>query len=184
MDNKQTRRGRQRGHTLPEVMIAGSLSFVISAAIMQTFLWAGRQSNLCSKIAWSQGEAMRTSGKLEGYIRNAKSVSAIDESQGNWVEVRFTNGASSRFTYYPTAPREGRIYLTRPNAPETLIAQGLTRIMTDSGYPTPMFTKINDRAIRVCYRVSEPTQSGTRSSDDQAYSACARFGVCLRNAPY
>jgi hypothetical protein len=176
----------KRGFTLTEVMFASSIAFVVSAGVMSTFIWTGRQNQLCSRIAWSQTEAMRSSGKIESLVRNAVSIAAIDEAQGNWVEVRFADGTTNRLDYYhePDSPREGNLVLSRTNATELLLARGLTRIMTTSGFPTPVFTKINDRALRICYRVSEPGANGKRNPNDGPYSACARFAVCLRNAPY
>ncbi len=182
----QTNRKSRRGFTLTEVLIASSIGFMVSASIVSTFIWTGKQSSLCSKIAWSQTEAMRTSGKIESYLRNAQCITAIDQTNGNWVEVRFVNGTTNRFTYYnaPNTARDGKMYLTRTNTQETLVAYGLTKIMSTNGYPQAMFTKINERAIRVAFRVSEPTPNGNRASDDELYFACARFAVCLRNATY
>jgi hypothetical protein len=175
----------KRGYSLLEVMIASAVGTAVTIVVMTTFLWTGRQSNLCAKIAWSQTEAMRTSGKIEAYVRNASSISAIDQNLGNWVEFRFPNGETSRFTYYnlPNSPRDGKLYLQRTNTVETIVARGLTKITSTNGYSMPMFTKVNDRAVRISYRVAEPTPTGARASDDELYASSMRFAVCLRNVP-
>lgn len=177
-------RQAKRAFTLPEVLIAGSLTTLVSIVVMTTFIWTGRQSALCSKISWSQREVMKTNGKIEQFIRNAASISAIDESKGNWVEVRFPDNTTGRFTYYndPGTPRDGRMFLLRNGSTERLVARGLTKITNTSGFPMPMFSKINDRTLRVSYRVAEPTPSGARASDDELYAAFACFAVNLRNA--
>jgi hypothetical protein len=173
----------KRGLTLPEVLIAGSLSTLVSIVVMTTFIWTGRQSVLCSKIAWSQREVMKTNGKIEQFIRNASAISAIDEVHGNWVEVRFPDNSTGRFTYYnePGTPRDGRLFLLRNGSSERIVARGLTKITNTGGYPMPMFTRINDRTLRISYRVSEPTASGSRASDDELFAAFACFAVNLRN---
>jgi prepilin-type N-terminal cleavage/methylation domain-containing protein len=176
----------RRGFTLPEIMISMAVGVLVAAAVSTTFIWVGRMSILCAKIAWSQTEAMRTNNKIEGYIRNAKAISGIDTNLGNWVEVQFTDGTKGKFTFYntPNTQRCGMMYLQKNGGTETLVARGLTKIPNPNGtgFPIAMFTKINDRAIRVSYRVAEPTPSGAQAADDGAYAACARFAACLRNA--
>jgi prepilin-type N-terminal cleavage/methylation domain-containing protein len=178
----------RRGFTLVEIMVAMSLGLLVAAAVSTTFIWTGRQSILCAKIAWSQGQAMRTSNKIEGYIRNATSISGIDTNLGDWVEVKFGDGTTGRFTYYNNAAtntqRGGMMYLVKSGSSELLVARGLTKIPNPNGigFPIAMFTKINDRAIRVSYRVAEPTPSGIQAADDGLYAAYARFAACLRNA--
>ncbi|MFO7535320.1 MAG: prepilin-type N-terminal cleavage/methylation domain-containing protein [Kiritimatiellia bacterium] len=175
--------GSKSGFTLPEVMIAGALGTLVSAAVMAAFLWTGKQSNLCNKISLTQTEVLRTSGRMERFIRNAASIAAIDESKGNWVEVAFPDGTTGRFTYYDSSDseREGRLYLER-NDTERLIVQGITKIPSATGYSLPLFSKINDRAIRVAFRVATLTPTGRLSCDDGSYASSARFAVCLRNA--
>lgn len=177
-------RGRvRRGYTLPEVMVAGSLMTVVIAAVMTSFLWAGRQSMLCAKIAWSQSEVMHTSYKIEQYLRNASVISAIDESYGNWVEVGFPDGSSGRFVYFiENGPREGALFLVREGKEDKLVARGLMKITTTDGFPMPVFSKINDRTIRISYRLSQPKANGKRALDDQLYAGVSRLAVCLRNA--
>ncbi len=176
----------RHGFTLPEIMIANAIGLIILAAVSTTFIWTGRQSVLCAKIAWSQTEAMRTSNKIEGYLRNAESVSGIDTNLGEWVEVQFTDGTKGRFTFYntPNTQRRGKLFLTKNGVTETLVARGLTKIPNadGSGYPIAMFTKLNDRTIRLSYRVAEPTPDGAQAANDGDYAACARTAACLRNA--
>ena len=57
----------------------------------------------------------------------------------------------------------------------------MTEIQSKEGYTTPMFSKTRNNALRVAYRVSEPTASGGRDANDGRYAACVRFGACLRN---
>jgi hypothetical protein len=175
--------GSRAGFTLPEVMIAGSLSTLIAAAVMSVFMWAGRQTSLCSKISSAQTESRRTSAQLERYLRNARALVAIDESQGNWVEVRFTDGSLARLSYTnePGAVRSGRLSLVR-NGEERILASGLTRIPSPEGYSLPLFTRVNDRAVRIAFRIASLGPGGRLTADDGAYASCARFAVCLRNA--
>jgi type II secretory pathway component PulJ len=177
---------KSKGYTLLEVLIASSLAFIVIGAVFVTITWTGRQNSLCNKIMWSQSEAMRTTAKIEEYVRNAESISSIDATNGNWVVIKFPSGATGRFVYYnaPNTPRDGKLYLERTNVTETLLARGLTKNTTTNGYPLAMFSKINDRALRISYRVSEPTPTGNRASDDELYAASVRFAVCLRNATY
>ncbi len=183
----QFRQKARQGFTLTEMMVSLAIGLLVAATVSATFIWSGRQSVLCAKIAWSQTQAMRTSNKIESYFRNATSISGIDAALGDWVEVRFGDGTTGRLTYYNTAntQRRGMLYLRKNNVTETLVARGLTKIPNPdgSGFPLAMFTKINDRAIRVSYRVAEPTPDGAQAADDGAYAACARFAICLRNAP-
>jgi hypothetical protein len=142
------------------------------------------QSSLCSKIAWSQGEAMKSSDKLMFYLRNAESVSAIDSVHGNWVEINFPGNVRTRLLYTNSVSelRDGRMLLIRTNSTETLIARGLTAVMDDQGYTLPVFTTNRANSLHISYRVSEPTGGGFRAADDGDYAACMRFTVSFRNA--
>lgn len=178
----------RRGFTLSELMIAMAISSLVVITVSTTFIWTGRQSILCAKIAWSQIEAMRTSNKIESYFRNAKLISGIDTNSGDWVEVQFTDDTTGRLTYYnntESSQRRGMLFLQKGESTEQLVARGLTKIPNPGGlgFPLAMFTKINDRAIRISYRVAEPTPDGNQAANDGAYAACARFAVFLRNTP-
>lgn len=176
-------RAHRSGFTLVESMIAIGVGSLVVAAVMATFLWAARQANLCAKIAWSQNQAMRTSTKLESYLRNASAVTAIDQVQGTWVQVRFPDGSTGRFVYSNavTALRDGRLYLVVSNGTQTLVSRGLTEIMDSRGFNIPIFTMTRTNALRIAFRVAEPTPQGTRAANDSSYAASVRFGVCMRN---
>ena len=184
-DRKSGRETRaQRGFTLPEIMIAMALGVIVTGTILESYIWCGNQANLCSRIAWSQSTIMRTSTKIEAYVRNASSISGIDTTNGLWVEVRFTNGITGRLTYYNTTDtlRKGKMFLQQnTSTTEVLVAQGVTKIMDTTGFQIPVFTKLRDNAILFSYRVSDPTPSGIQAADDGDYAAYARFAVFLRN---
>ncbi len=116
-------------------------------------------------------------------IRNASAIEQIDEAEGTWVDLRFTNGLVSRLSYSNTVNvlRSGRMYLTRSNATEVLVVRGMTEIMEPDGFTTPVFTRTRPNVLHVSFRLSEPTASGARAADDEEFAAYASFGVCLRN---
>jgi len=188
-DMKTLCRSNQRhdaraGFTLTELVVASSMSTIVAAGVMTSFIWCLQQASLCTKIAWSQKEAMNTSGKLTMYIRNASEVVDIDEVEGTWVELRFPDGTTGRLVYSNAVAelRDGRLYIQRTNGTDLIVARGLTEIQGDQGYTTPMFSKTRNNALRVAYRVAEPAASGGRDANDGPYAANVRFGVCLRNA--
>jgi prepilin-type N-terminal cleavage/methylation domain-containing protein len=171
------------GFTLVEVLMASGILVMVAAAAGGSFVWAGRQSILCAKVGWSQNEAMRSSNRIEACIRNASEIVGIDTNRGTWLEVRFPDRTTARFTYQNALrdQRDGRLVLRRGSSTEVLVARGLTEIMTNTGFTTPIFIRTRDNAVRVAYRVSEPRQSGAQAADDEPYAACVRFAVCLRN---
>ncbi len=173
----------RRGFTVTEVMIALTLSGVVMATVMTAFIWTGRQTSLCSKIAWSQAEAMRTCKKIESYLRNASGIAAIDEMEGNWIQVRFPGDSIGTFFYSNTSDtlRGGRLYLIHGGKAELLVARGLTRIMDADGGRIKLFTPMGSQGIRVAYRVAEPTPGGTEAANDGLYAAVVNFAVCMRN---
>lgn len=169
---------------MTEVLVATVVASFALAGVMTTFIWCGRQAALCAKIAWSQNEAMQTSGTLTMYLRNASEIVAIDERQGAWVLLRFPDGTTGRLVYSNTVPelRDGRLLIQRTNGTQTIVARGLTEIQSSGGYTTPVFSRTRRNALRIAYRVSEPASSGGRDANDGPYAACMRFGACLRNA--
>ncbi len=181
--NRVARKSLEGGFTLVEASIASCITVLISAASLTCFLWCAEQSTLAVKTSWSQNEAMRTSGKLTDYIRNAASVHGVDQSN-KWVELRMTNQTVVRLSYSNGVDnlRDGRLYMQSGTNTETIVARGLTQIMDDVGFTAPMFTLSPDsNVLRVAYRVSEPASTGGRDADDGDYAVCVRFGVYLRN---
>ena len=180
----RTRQISRAGFTLVELLVASSLSVLVSAAVVTAFVWAARQASLATKIAWSQNEARGTSARLTMYVRNAQRIVDIDESEGTWVELEFTDGSVGRLVYSNAVPllRDGRMILVRTNGMQTLVARGLTEIQDSGGYTTPVFYRSRTNTLRIAYRVAEPTSAGTRDANDGPYAACVRFAACLRNS--
>jgi prepilin-type N-terminal cleavage/methylation domain-containing protein len=174
----------QRGYTLVEMMVALAITSLVVAAVLTCFIWAAKQASLCAKMAWSQDEAMRTSGKLTEYVRNAKEIVSIDSSQGRWVTLRMPNNSQVKLAYtnLTTRTRDGRVLLSRTNRTEVIVARGLTEIMSSGGFTTPVFVKTGKNSLRISYRVAEPVGSGNRAVSDSAYAANVSFAACLRNA--
>jgi prepilin-type N-terminal cleavage/methylation domain-containing protein len=175
---------RRQGFTLTEVMIASSILVLVGVAVMSLFIWCSSQSSLFAKIAWSQNEAMRTSGKLIAYMQNASTISKIDTNHGWWVELKFPDGRLGRLTFTNTVGtlRQGQLILKWSNSTERIVARGLTEIM-DDGFTTPMFEAVRSNVIAVSYRVSEPVAAGVQAADDADFAAICQFSVCLRNCP-
>lgn len=171
------------GFTLTEVLVAASILTLVMAAVLTTFIWCSRQAALAAKIAWSQNEAMNTAAKLTLYIRNASAIAALDETEGTWVRLKFTDGSIARLVYSNAVPdlRDGRMYIQHTNGTQTIVARGLTEIQGQQGFTTPVFSRTRANALRIAYRVAEPAASGGRDANDGPYAAYARFAVCLRN---
>jgi hypothetical protein len=170
---------------MTEVLIAASISVLACAAVMSVFLWSGRQFSLCSKIAWSQDEAMRSSGKIASFIKNASQISGIDTNKGSWVRLQFPDGTVGTLTYSNSAPilRNGQLFLKRTNTTTVLVARGMTAIMDSQGFTTPIFVQTRANALQVSYRVSEPSTVSGNAADDADFAAEVRFAACLRNKP-
>ncbi len=181
---KTVRRGGAAGYTLTEVMVASSIAVLVGGAVMWMFVWCGEGATLCSKMAWSQNEAMRTSSKVAAYIRNASSISGMDTNRGTWVRLRFPNGTTGQLIYSNGVAnlRDGRLFLKWSNTTEMIVARGLTQIMDDQGFTQPVFQRTRDNALRISYRVSEPGATGSRAADDGDFAAVVRISACLRNA--
>ncbi|MDP6630318.1 MAG: hypothetical protein QGH29_05015 [Kiritimatiellia bacterium] len=165
-------------------MVASSVGTMVVTGMMSAFIWCGRQSTLCTKMAWSQQEAMTTAAQLTLYVRNASEILDIDEVEGTWVDLGFPDGETRRLSYSNAAPllRDGRMYLQESGGAETIVANGLTEIQDDSGFTTPVFLQTSPKSLRVAYRVSEPASAGGRDANDGQYAACVQFGICLRNS--
>jgi prepilin-type N-terminal cleavage/methylation domain-containing protein len=180
---KYSRQAGRAGFTLTEILVASSISTIVVAGVMTTFIWCAQQASTASKVAWSQNESMTTSAKLTMYIRNARKIKTIDVSQGTWVELEFPGGSTARLVYSNAVAnlRAGQMLIQRTNGTETIVARGLTEIQDPGGFTTPVFTKTRNNALRVAYRVSEPAVTGVRAANDGPFAASTRFAVCLRN---
>jgi len=169
-------------------MVASFVLTLVMSGVMVCYLWCGAQASLTAKTGWSQNMALRTSGKLMDFIRNAQAISAIDEVEGTWVDLATTSG-TVRLVYSNAvnALRDGRMYLQMASGSETVVSRGLTEVMDTGGNTEPVFyVDPYNRAsnvLQVALRVSEPTSSGTREADDDDFAVCVRFSVLLRNAP-
>jgi prepilin-type N-terminal cleavage/methylation domain-containing protein len=179
----QPGRPHPAGFTLIEILLASTISTAVALGVITTFVWCATQAGLCSKMSWSQSEAMHASAKLTMYLRNASEIVAIDEVEGMWVHLRFPDGSIGQLVYSNSVPdlRDGQLYLVREDGTETLVARGVTEIQDSAGYTTPVFFKTRDNAIRVSYRVAEPVSSGERAVNDGKFAVRERIGVCLRN---
>lgn len=186
----QKKNQHRNGYTLTEVAIASSISVLVGAAALTLFLWCANTAALCSKMSWSQYEAMRSGAALTAYIRNASAIATNDVVKGRWVDLRFGQGTNSWvarlvYTNAPGVLRDGRMYLKRANQTETIVARGMTSIMDKNGFTMPVFTPVVNggvtNCLRVAYRISEPGANGERAADDEKYASCVRLSVRLRN---
>lgn len=179
-------RKHRNGYTLTEVMIASSIAVLVGSAVLTLFLWCADIAALCSKMSWSQHEAMRSGASLTSYIRNASAIVTNDVVRGRWVDLRFGTGTNTTvarliYTNAPGVLRDGRMYLKRANETETVVARGLTEIMDEHGFTTPIFTPVGTNCVRLAYRISEPGANGERAANDEKYASCVRLAVKLRN---
>jgi type II secretory pathway component PulJ len=175
----------RKGYTLTEVLIASSLGSLVVIGVLVTYIWCAQQAAVCAKSAWSQTEAMRSSFKLQAYLRNAVSIVMVTNRPSSAsVRLRMPDQSlvSLMYTNSPTALRNGKLYLQRTNGTEMLVARGMTGLQDSNGGPVPVFSIVRTNVLRVAYRVAEPVSSAN-SADDGLYAASVRFATCLRNAP-
>jgi type II secretory pathway component PulJ len=172
------------GYTLTEVLVASSIGALVTIGVLSTFIWCAQQASVCSKSAWSQAEAMRSSFKLQAYLRNATGIVQITNKQNNaTVRLRMPDQSvvALIYTNSPAELRNGKLYLQRTNGTEMLVARGMTGLQDVNGGTIPIFTMVRTNVLRVAYRVAEPVSSAN-SADDGPYAASVRFATCLRNA--
>jgi type II secretory pathway component PulJ len=172
------------GYTLTEVLVASSLGALVAIGVLSTFIWCAQQAAVCSKSAWSQEEAMRSSFKLQAYLRNASGIVQITNRQYNAaVRLRMPDQSvvALIYTNAPDELRNGKLYLQRTNGTELLVARGMTGLQDGNGGTLPIFSIVRSNVLRVAYRVAEPV-STDNSADDGLYAASVRFATCLRNA--
>jgi len=185
---------RRAGFTLTELLVAVSIGSMATIAVLNVFLWGGRQAVLASKSGWSQREALITSEKISQYIRNASEIIGIDLDDGQGdvsgrkycaLTLLHPDGSTNVLAYsnVEDVQRDGRmILLSNGSSNGVIVARGLTGYQDSSGYMPPVFQQIDNNAVRVAYRVSEPTKTGGRDVNDGQYAAYIRFSACLRNA--
>jgi hypothetical protein len=119
-------------------------------------------------------------------MRSATAIATNDVIRGRWVDLRFSSGSNTWvarlvYTNAPGVLRDGRMYLKRANDTETIVARGMTEIMDEHGFTTPVFTVVRSNCVRVAYRISEPGSEGARAADDELYAAIVKIAVKLRN---
>ena len=179
------------GFTLIELMLSMSLCGVVLAATLGTFIWCGKESILCTKIAWSQREAMNSSTSLLAYIRNASKIIAID-SDGMWVELEFPDGTVRKLMYLnpTTRQRDGNLHLVEENA---VTGEAINSKIVTSGMTAPQsvdgkagqqifISELDGRVLRIAYQVSKPGPSGERAQADKSYNVDVYVSAYLRNA--
>jgi hypothetical protein len=171
------------GATLAELLITAAIAAAVSLGVVGTFVWCSQQANLCSKMAWSQSEAMHASTKLTMYLRNATGVYDIDAEEGTWVDVEFPDGTIGHLVYSNAVPeiRDGQLVLLHTNGTDTIIARGVTEVQDSRGFTMPVFSQPHPDALRVVYRVAEPVSVGLRAANDGLYAAAEKIAVHFRN---
>jgi prepilin-type N-terminal cleavage/methylation domain-containing protein len=175
---------RRSGFTLVEVLTSVSIGTIVLGALMTVFLWCSRQVDYASRVSWSHMEALESSRTILCYLRGAKQITAVDTNEWRWVEVLQSNGTVGRLVYENPVQhqRDGYMYLTNSAGKRTIIARGMTEIMSDS-FSVPIFRQTGPNALRVSYRVVEPIAQRPGEIRDHSLGAIVDTGVCLRNAP-
>ncbi len=192
MKKKTSTLGRA-GFSLMELLIAMSISSLVMIAVLNVFIWGGRQAVIASKSGWSQQVALISSEKIAQYIRNAVAIIRIDLNDGQGdvsgrkycaLTLLHPDGSTNTLAYINSEgiQRNGRMVLLRNGSTnESIIASGLTGYLDEEGYMPPIFQRSGTNTVRIAYRVSEPTKSGGRDVNDENYAAYVRFGASLRN---
>jgi len=173
---KRTKTDGRTGFTLMEVMVSTAISTMVLAALMSCFVWTSKQAHETQARSWGQVESLKSSSGIVGTLRMASAIVDID-GEGNWVEVRFTDGVVSRFTYTNPTQAHGDGYMlfqadVESRETELVIARGLSKVMT-----TPVrnvFEQTSPNTLRVAYRVTRPLEPVDCASE-------VDVGVHLRN---
>lgn len=175
---QRCRPGRSRGgFTITEVLVASAVGSIAIAGLATVFIWCVKTAGEGRQYAWAQTEALISSRKIMGYMRNASGIDSIDQS-GNWVQLNMPDDTVSRFEYVndPLGDGNGRMAFVRDissGSSTNIISQGLTKVMT---MPTRnVFAQTGDNTVRVCYRVTEPLSPGECPAEIE-------YAVFLRNA--
>lgn len=177
-------RGTKNGFTLIEVMTASSVSMVVVGGVMAVFLWIGVQINQTQRVSWSHAEALDSSRSVLCYLRGATGITAADTNDWRWVEVGRPDGSTSRVVYAGPieGQRDGSLYLTNSTGKVTVLARGITEIMSE-GFSVPVFRLTGPNYLRVSYQVVQPIDRRPGTVQTSGLGAIVDTGVCLRNAP-
>jgi len=173
------------GMTLTELVVAMGLAFLVAAAVMTLFIWGTRTSVQTAKVLISQNRAIVTSEVIAQYLRNATRVVAMDEENGTWVRVQFSDGSFGTLTYSNNMPqlRDGRLFLVRSNSVVRLVTRGLTGAQTSEGFSPNFFFCPRPNLLRIRYRITDPvTEEGREVINDGAFASSVDLWICLRNA--
>jgi len=171
------RRRRQAGYTVTELLVASSISILVSGGFLAAFITAVYAAGEGRQFGWAQSECVRSSRMVMNYMRNACAVDSIDIS-GDWIQLSMPNGNVSRFEYVTDPQGEGQGSLTFvadvvSGTSTSIVSRGLTKIMT---LPVRnVFAATGDDTVRVSYRVTEPMSPGECPAE-------VEYGVRLRNA--
>lgn len=182
-------RKRRNGFTLTEVLISSAISFVAMAGILTIFMWVIVRAASVQRVFWSYTEARRSSRDIVDYVRNASAITQSSTNATQWVEFLMPNGSLTRFVVVNPpgeTPRDSYMYMSNSiTGLSTIIARGLTGLMTPEGFTRPIFfiNPNNPRTVRIGFRVTDPVPSGQDAVNDSRISAIINTGVTLRNVP-
>lgn len=96
-DSLSRRRSRRDGFTLVEVMIAATISVVVLAGILTTFLMIGRSGYNAANYSMMEAESRRA---LEQFTSDARMAINIDWNGSDSVTLRVvTSGSNQQVTY-------------------------------------------------------------------------------------
>ena len=176
----------KEGFTLVEALITVSLSFLVFATLFTVYYWAVELTTLVGKKNRSQVAAANSSVRIMDCIRNASTVSDIDEVSGRWVELTYPDGEVATISYTDSVDTEnsGALALLR-DGEETIwfVDSGVTEMMGSQGFDSVVFSvNSSTNVVYVRYRISQPAPGGGRDLNDQNYAMHIRFATCLRNA--
>lgn len=171
------------GYTLLEMMVATGISAVVMVGLMAMFWNVAQQTSYSQHIAWSHNEALRSSRNIVSLLRNATDITAKDTNNWNWVEFMQADGSRARFVHVNpvTSQRDGYMYLSNSVGTAMVVARGMTRIMTPTGFSPPIFAIEGTNALRIRYRVVEPVPQHPGENQDTRIGAWVDTAVCLRN---
>ena len=171
------RRRRRAGFTVTELLVASSISILVSGGFIAAFITAVYAAGEGRQFGWAQTECVGSSRTVMNYMRNATAVHSIDVS-GDWIQLSMPGGNVSRLEYVPDPQGNGDGRLTFvadvvSGTSTSIVSRGLTKIMT---LPTRnVFAATGDDTVRVSYRVTEPMSPGECPAE-------VEYGVRLRNA--
>ncbi|NCD34180.1 MAG: prepilin-type N-terminal cleavage/methylation domain-containing protein [Spartobacteria bacterium] len=165
-----------QGFTLVEMMFASAIGLMAIGTVWTVFLSTIKTASKAQQYAWAQSETLTASQRLASYIRNASSIESIDTS-GNWVQIRMPDGTVSRFEYVNITGEhgEGKMLFEKDisaGTQETLVAEGLTKVMTHPA--RNVFSQSGANGLRIAFRITKPLSPGECPAEID-------IGVRLRN---